>query len=61
MIGVGRLGEFANGRFVEAQFANGGLGRTAATEKPRRLQWVGSVNSPIWKAAARPESLVYDR
>jgi hypothetical protein len=36
----GRLGEFANGRFVEAQFANGGIGRTAATEKPRRLQWV---------------------
>jgi len=35
--------------------------RTAASEKRDRLFRVGSVNSPIWKAAVRPEFLVYDR
>ncbi len=39
----GRVGDLANGRFVEPQFGNGRFGRTAVTEKPGRLQRVAST------------------
>jgi len=49
---VGREGDVANCRFVETQFADGGLGRTAATEKPGRLQRVDLVSSRFGRADA---------
>jgi hypothetical protein len=51
----GRLGEFAIGRFVVAQFGNGGLGRTAATEKPGRLQRVDSASTRLLDADIRSD------